>query len=67
VTAVIVRDPAVALSESELVTFCRERLAPYKTPKSIIFQPDLPRNAMGKVQKADLRRALCADPDSRSS
>ena len=35
----------------------RDRLAAFKIPKRIVVLPDLPRNAMGKVQKADLRRS----------
>jgi malonyl-CoA/methylmalonyl-CoA synthetase len=34
----------------------RERLAAFKIPKRVLVVDDLPRNAMGKVQKADLRR-----------
>jgi malonyl-CoA/methylmalonyl-CoA synthetase len=33
------------------------RLARYKSPKRVIFIAELPRNAMGKVQKAALRDA----------
>jgi malonyl-CoA/methylmalonyl-CoA synthetase len=60
VTAVIVAQPGVKVSEREIIAFCRERLAHYKAPRQVVFVPDLPRNAMGKVQKADLRRELCA-------
>jgi acyl-coenzyme A synthetase/AMP-(fatty) acid ligase len=42
-----------------LIRFCREKLAPYKSPKSIVFIDELPRNAMGKVQKAELRKSSC--------
>lgn len=34
----------------------RDRLAAFKIPKRVLVLPDLPRNAMGKVQKAELRR-----------
>ena len=34
--------------------FLRERLAPYKIPRRIEVRDALPRNAMGKVQKAEL-------------
>jgi malonyl-CoA/methylmalonyl-CoA synthetase len=60
VTAVVVLSPGAPVTGQDLVAFCRERLAPYKSPKSIIFRDDLPRNAMGKVQKAELRKEICA-------
>jgi malonyl-CoA/methylmalonyl-CoA synthetase len=41
--------------EAELIAACRARLAGYKTPKRILFVDELPRNAMGKVQKNRLR------------
>jgi len=34
----------------------RERLAPFKIPKTMIVVDELPRNSMGKVQKVSLRR-----------
>ena len=63
VTAIVVLQPGAAVGEDELIAFCRERLAHYKAPRRIRFAPDLPRNAMGKVQKADLRRELCSAAD----
>jgi malonyl-CoA/methylmalonyl-CoA synthetase len=59
VTAVVVLKKTKSVSGEELIGFCREKLAPYKSPKRIVFQESLPRNAMGKVQKAVLRKALC--------
>lgn len=47
--------------------FCRERLAPYKTPRRVFFTTDLPRNALGKVQKSALRNAYCQRPTERLS
>jgi malonyl-CoA/methylmalonyl-CoA synthetase len=41
--------------EAAMIAECRRRLAPYKSPKRIVFVDDLPRNAMGKVQKNLLR------------
>ena len=35
--------------------FARERLAPYKLPRAVCTYDELPRNAMGKVQKQRLR------------
>jgi malonyl-CoA/methylmalonyl-CoA synthetase len=59
VTAVVVLNRGESVSGQDLIAFCRERLAPYKSPKSIVFREDLPRNAMGKVQKAELRKKIC--------
>ena len=41
--------------EASMIAECRRQLAPYKSPKRIVFVDDLPRNAMGKVQKNLLR------------
>jgi fatty-acyl-CoA synthase len=43
------------LTESEVVTFCREGLADYKRPRKVTFLPELPRNPTGKVLKRELR------------
>jgi len=61
VTAVVVLNRGEAAPGSDLIAFCRERLASYKSPKSVVFQDHLPRNAMGKIQKAILRKELCLD------
>lgn len=41
--------------EAGLIAEARRRLAAYKTPKRVVFVAELPRNAMGKVQKNLLR------------
>ena len=51
--AVVARDDA--LTESGIITFCRERLARYKCPTSVVFVESLPRNPAGKVLKGELR------------
>jgi malonyl-CoA/methylmalonyl-CoA synthetase len=60
VTAVVVLKKTEAVTGEDLIRFCREKLAAYKLPKVILFKKDLPRNAMGKVQKAELRRMVCS-------
>ena len=54
--AFVVRGPGSPVSEEAVIAWCRERLAGYKVPKYVIFVDDLPRNAMGKVLKNDLRQ-----------
>lgn len=41
-------------TEAELIAFCRERLAGFKTPKRVIFL-ELPKTSTGKIQKFELR------------
>ncbi len=47
-------------NEAEMIAECRKRLAAFKTPKRILFVEELPRNAMGKVQKNLLRETYKA-------
>jgi malonyl-CoA/methylmalonyl-CoA synthetase len=42
--------------EAALIAACREQLAAFKAPKRVVFVDELPRNAMGKVQKNLLRQ-----------
>jgi malonyl-CoA/methylmalonyl-CoA synthetase len=54
VTAVVVPRPGATLDESDLRAALEQRLARFKLPKRIVFVSEMPRNAMGKVQKAML-------------
>jgi malonyl-CoA/methylmalonyl-CoA synthetase len=56
VVAVVVGRADHALDESTLRSSARLALAPFKLPKQIHVIDELPRNAMGKVDKAGLRR-----------
>ncbi len=56
VTAIVVRNSNSTVSESEIKNQLDVRLAKFKQPKAIIFVNELPRNAMGKVQKNILRQ-----------
>ena len=55
VTAVVVARTGAAPSEGELLAALKTRLANFKLPKRIHVVDELPRNAMGKVQKNVLR------------
>jgi len=48
------------ISTEEIRSFCKERLAPYKVPKNVFVLSALPRNAMGKVVKAELVTTVSA-------
>jgi len=62
VAFVVVR-PGYQLDGDELLKFCAERIAKYKTPKEVILREALPRNAAGKVLKPTLRREV-SEPKS---
>jgi fatty-acyl-CoA synthase len=55
VTAIIVPKPGADLSEEDVMEFARERMASYKIPRRVEFEPDLPETATGKVQKYEIR------------
>jgi malonyl-CoA/methylmalonyl-CoA synthetase len=60
VTAVVVAKAGAALSEEAIIESIKSRLARYKVPKRILLVEELPRNAMGKVQKNALRKTFAA-------
>lgn len=53
--AIVVTKAAETLSEDELIEFCRDKLARFKTPRKVVFRESLPRNPTGKVLKRKLR------------
>jgi malonyl-CoA/methylmalonyl-CoA synthetase len=55
VVAAVIPRPDAAADPQALIAFARQHLAPYKCPREVRLVADLPRNAMGKVQKARLR------------
>ncbi len=48
-------------TRAQLAEHCRAQLADYKTPRQLVLVDELPRNAMGKLQKSELRRAIERD------
>ncbi len=40
---------------SEIVEFCKERIASYKAPKIVVFQDTLPKSSVGKILRRELR------------
>ena len=57
VTAAVVRDDP-ELTAERVQDFCRDDLAGYKKPREVVFVDELPRNALGKVLKHEVRRGL---------
>ncbi|MBU2288125.1 MAG: hypothetical protein KKC85_17060, partial [Gammaproteobacteria bacterium] len=48
------------VSPEELLAFCKERLSGYKCPRTIEIVDDLPKNALGKILKTELRSKFWA-------
>jgi malonyl-CoA/methylmalonyl-CoA synthetase len=55
VTAVLVAKAGAKVSESDVLALLKDRLANFKLPKRVMVLDEIPRNAMGKVQKNLLR------------
>jgi long-chain acyl-CoA synthetase len=55
VVAFVVVRAGHTVTETELISFARERLADYKTPESVIFRTELPKGPSGKIQRRALR------------
>ena len=53
--AFIVKDES-NLSEKEIIAFCREQLVNYKVPKIFEFVAELPKSAVGKNLRRELRK-----------
>lgn len=64
VHAYVTLSPGTAASESELKSFCQERLTSYKRPKAIHIVLELPRTGIGKIARRVVRaQATAAAPD----
>jgi len=57
--------PGASLSEPDVMTFSREHLAGYKTPRSVAFACELPRTGSGKILKRVLRAPYWASRGGR--
>ena len=55
VKAFVVPKQGETITEEELDAYCRENLAPYKVPKLYEFREDLPKSAIGKILKRELK------------
>ncbi len=60
VKALVVKKSGADVTADEIIEFTRERIAKYKTPRSVDFVESLPRNASGKILKRELRAPFWA-------
>ena len=61
ITAYVSLLPGETATATEIRSFCREHLAPYKQPRKIIFRDDLPKSLAGKVLRRQLREEAVAE------
>ena len=45
-----------ALTEEEVIAYCREHSAKYKVPRRVAFLEELPKNATGKILRRELQK-----------
>ena len=65
VKAIVVMKPGKKATPSDIIGFARERIAGFKTPKSVEFIEALPRNASGKILRRHLRDPYWVGKDRR--
>jgi len=65
VKAFVVLKKGQSLTEDEVIRYCKANLANYQVPKSVSFVSELPKNAAGKVVKAELRKPYWAEEGLR--
>jgi fatty-acyl-CoA synthase len=58
VVAAVVLKPGARMSEADVMALFQGRVARYKHPREVRFLPQLPRSALGKVRKEEVRAAL---------
>jgi len=52
ITAIIVKNPGVEVTEEDIINFCKKEMAGFKVPKKIIwYEGEIPRTPTGKVMK----------------
>lgn len=57
---IVKRDPA--LTQADVIAFCKEQLTGYKRPRIVEFRTDLPKSNVGKILRRELRDAPVARP-----
>jgi len=53
--AFCVLKPGEELTSEEVIAFCKERIAPYKVPREVVFLDELPKTVVGKVLRRELK------------
>ncbi len=60
VKAYVVLKPGTAATAEEIIAFCKGKLAPFKVPKQVVFEKELPKTMVGKVLRRELKEREAA-------
>ena len=58
IVGVVVLRPGHEVTPAELIAFCAQKLAKFRVPGEIVFQQNLPKTSVGKIQKHLIREDL---------
>lgn len=61
VCAAVVLKPNCEMSAEEVIGYCKDRIASFKKPKKVIFLSKIPRNAVRKVLRTELKKMVVED------
>ncbi len=67
ITAYVVLKPGEKAKATEIRAFCRERLAQYKQPRTVIFREELPMSLAGKVLRRELKEEALAEREQKAA
>ncbi|MFI5662480.1 long-chain fatty acid--CoA ligase [Streptomyces sp. NPDC051684] len=54
IKAFVIPEPTARITETELIAWCKEQMAGYKYPRTVVFSTSLPMTATGKILKREL-------------
>lgn len=61
----VVKAKGMDVTEDELRSYCREKLAAYKVPKKVFFRDELPKSNVGKILRREVRAAAEAEQNKK--
>ncbi len=65
VKAIVALKPSAKTTEKELIDYCKQHMTSYKKPQSIEFMPELPKSAVGKILKREMKEKYWQGYDRR--
>ncbi|OLS40726.1 long-chain fatty acid--CoA ligase [Bacillus sp. MRMR6] len=65
VKAVVVTRPSHSLSEKEIIHYCKQKIAHFKCPKSVDFISTLPKSAVGKILRREIRSPYWQEKENK--